>query len=112
LSCAGLLVTPGVQPDAPGRIWAIDATGAHAVRALCIGGSHLSDQINRKLVKLDLAEMDTKEALERLVKLLAHETQELSSKEESSGKPFLKEGTRLEAAIVKSNGCKLVPKLI
>lgn len=89
-----------------GHIWLIDATGAYPVSALSLAGGWTGDKtqpaasslLNTWLAESSMANMDTQEAFEELLKVLTGEVQE-----DSEMKPrtrILRKGSRVEAAII------------
>jgi hypothetical protein len=105
LSCVGLLMTPG-NPEKPGCLWLVDATGIYPVRAHCIGGGltlaskttpePVSKRFNTQLTTYDFSTLSAKGGAKHLVKLLLGEAVDGDDKQgENSKESLLKAGTRL-----------------
>ncbi|GKY94151.1 hypothetical protein MPSEU_000381200 [Mayamaea pseudoterrestris] len=102
LACASLLVSPT-------EVWLVDATGAHCVRALCIGGGGTSDgklvkdAVNQQLLEHDWEFMTMDAALKTLLQILSGTSEHEQHDDSSQASRLVPVNTRLEVASVESS---------
>ncbi|GKY93205.1 hypothetical protein MPSEU_000288300 [Mayamaea pseudoterrestris] len=102
LACASLLASPT-------EVWLVDSTGAHCVRALCIGGGGtsdgklVSDAVNQQLVEHDWETMTTNAALKTLLQILSGTSEHEHIDDSNPAPRLVPVNTRLEVASVESS---------